>query len=47
MEEAKYGLPKRIFTDNPDDAEGNVRLKVESALTSFMTGKQFIGWHSA
>ena len=41
MEEAKYHLPKRIWTDNPDNVSGNVRLRVEQGLTSFYAGRQF------
>lgn len=41
MEEAKYGLPKRAWTDNPDNVIGNARLRVEEGLTSFYTGRQF------
>lgn len=37
----RFGLPKWVWTDNPDDPFGQSRLQVDVGQTGFFTGREF------
>jgi len=37
----RFGLPKWVWTDDPDDENGESRLQVDVGQTGFFTGREF------
>ena len=41
----RFGLPKWVFTDNPDDEFGESRLQVDVGQTGFFKGRELRTFH--